>query len=50
MGGERPRHAIEGIIHKNLLSAGVSAMPVDSDGVPFDMSYIYASGNIAADM
>ncbi len=25
-------------------------MPVDSDGVPFDMSHIYASGNIAADM
>jgi len=35
---------------KNLLSAGLSAMPVDSDGVPFDMSHIYASGNIAADM
>jgi len=35
---------------KNLLSAGMSAMPVDSDGVPFDMSHIYASGNIAADM
>ncbi len=50
MGGERPRHAIEGMIHKNLLSAGLAAMPVDSDGVPFDMSHIYASGNIAADM
>jgi Mn-containing catalase len=25
-------------------------MPIDSDGVPFDMSHIYASGNIAADM
>lgn len=35
---------------KNLLSAGLSAMPVDSDGVPFDMSHIYASGNAAADM
>ncbi|MBB4064765.1 manganese catalase family protein [Gellertiella hungarica] len=35
---------------KNLLSAGLAAMPVDSDGVPFDMSHIYASGNIAADM
>jgi Mn-containing catalase len=35
---------------KNLLSAGLSAMPIDSDGVPFDMSHIYASGNIAADM
>ncbi|WP_322895759.1 manganese catalase family protein [Yoonia sp. 67] len=39
-----------GINLKNLLSAGMSAMPVDSDGVPFDMSHIYASGNIAADM
>jgi hypothetical protein len=35
---------------KNLLSAGLAAMPVDSDGVPFNMSHIYASGNIAADM
>lgn len=35
---------------KNILSAGLSAMPVDSDGVPFDMSHIYASGNTAADM
>lgn len=39
-----------GINLKNLLSAGLSAMSVDSDGVPFDMSHIYASGNIAADM
>lgn len=39
-----------GINLKNLLSAGLSAMPVDSDGVPFDMSHVYASGNIAADM
>ncbi|TCP32900.1 manganese catalase family protein [Sphingomonas sp. BK235] len=50
MGGERPRHIIEGLIHKNLLSTGLAAMPVDSDGVPFNMSHIYASGNIAADM
>ncbi|AUX78595.1 manganese catalase family protein [Sinorhizobium fredii] len=39
-----------GINLKNLLSSGLAAMPVDSDGVPFDMSHIYASGNIAADM
>jgi Mn-containing catalase len=50
MGGDRPRQAIEGMIHKHLLSSGLAAMPVDSDGVPFDMSHIYASGNIAADM
>jgi Mn-containing catalase len=41
---------LNGINLKNFLSAGLSAMPVDSDGVPFDMSHIYASGNIAADM
>ncbi len=39
-----------GVNLKNILSAGMSAMPVDSDGVPFDMSHIYASGNVAADM
>ena len=50
MGGESARHAIEGMIHKNLLSAGMGAMPIDSDGVPFNMSHIYASGNLAADM
>jgi Mn-containing catalase len=50
MGGENPRQTIEGMIHKNLLSSGMAAMPMDSDGVPFNMSHIYASGNIAADM
>ena len=49
-GGESPRTTIEGLIHKNLLSSGMAAMPIDSDGVPFNMSNIYASGNIAADM
>ncbi|MFC7704823.1 manganese catalase family protein [Plastorhodobacter daqingensis] len=39
-----------GINLKNLLSTGLAAMPVDSDGVPFDMSHVYASGNLAADM
>ena len=50
MGGGSARHQIEGMIHKNLLSSGMAAMPVDSDGVPFNMSNIYASGNVAADM
>jgi len=50
MGGERPRAAIEGMIHKQMLSAGLGAMPIDSDGLPFNMSHIYASGNLAADM
>lgn len=50
MGGGNARQEVEGIIHKNFLSAGLAAMPVDSDGVPFDMSHIYSSGNTAADM
>ena len=50
MGGESPRHTIEGMLHRHLLSTGMAAYPADSDGVPFNMSHIYASGNIAADM
>jgi Mn-containing catalase len=49
-GGERPRHAIEGMLQRHILSSGMAAMPVNSDGMPFDMSHIYASGNLAADM
>lgn len=41
MGGADPRH---------ILSSGLSAMPVDANGVPFDMSHVYATGNLAADM
>jgi Mn-containing catalase len=40
-GGMNPRH---------VLSSGLSAMPVNSNGVPFDCSHIYASGNLAGDM
>ncbi|NJC34528.1 Mn-containing catalase [Sphingomonas jejuensis] len=50
MGGGSAKASIEGLIHKNLLSGGLAAMPMDSDGVPFNMSHIYASGNAAADM
>ena len=39
-----------GMSAKQYLSAGLHAMPVDSDGVPFDMSNVYASGNIGGDM
>ncbi|MGY4623279.1 manganese catalase family protein [Bradyrhizobium sp. USDA 4486] len=49
-GGERPRHVIEGMLHRHLLSTGLSAFPANCDGVPFDCSHIYASGNVAADM
>ena len=31
-------------------STGLAAMPSDANGVPFNMSHIYASGNTAADM
>ncbi len=41
LGGMNPRH---------YLSAGLAALPVNSDGVPFDCSHVYASGNLAADM
>ena len=41
MGGMNPRH---------VLSSGLAAMPVDSNGIPFDSSNVYASGNLAADM
>ncbi len=43
-------HVLNGMTFKQLLSAGLHAMPIDSDGVPFDMSHVYASGNIAGDM
>lgn len=49
-GGERPRHLVEGMLHKHLLSTGLAAFPGNSDGLPFDCSHIYASGNLAADM
>jgi manganese catalase len=50
MSGENPRHVVEGMLHRHLLSTGMAAYPANSDGVPFDMSHIYASGNLAADM
>lgn len=49
-GGERPRHMIEGMLQRHILSSGMAAMPVNSDGAPFDCSHVYASGNLAADM
>ncbi|ELZ29775.1 manganese containing catalase [Halogeometricum pallidum JCM 14848] len=35
---------------RQALSAGMHAMPVDSNGVPFTGNYVVASGNLAADM
>jgi Mn-containing catalase len=39
-----------GMDMRQLLSSGLSALPAHANGVPFDMSHIYAGGNIAADM
>lgn len=50
MGGENPRHMVEGMLHRHLPSTGMAAFPANCEGVPFDMSHIYASGNLAADM
>ena len=41
LGRMNPRH---------FLSAGLAALPVNANGIPFDSSNIYASGNIAGDM
>jgi len=41
LGGMNPQH---------ILSAGLGAMAVDSNGNPFNGSWIVSSGNIAADM
>ena len=41
---------LNGMSMQHILSSGLAAMPVNSDGVPFDCSHIYASGNIAGDM
>ncbi|HEY0780334.1 MAG TPA: manganese catalase family protein [Gemmatirosa sp.] len=35
---------------RHYLSAGLAATGENSNGVPFNMSHVYASGNIAADM
>jgi Mn-containing catalase len=49
-GGERPRHVVEGMLQRHILSTGMAAFPANSDGLPFDCSHVYASGNLAADM
>ena len=39
-----------GISPRQYLSAGLGALAADAEGVPFNGSHVYASGNIAADM
>jgi len=41
---------LNGMDMRHILSTGLSAYPGNSNGVPFDMPHIYASGNIAGDM
>jgi Mn-containing catalase len=35
---------------RHVLSTGLAATPENSNGVPFNASHVYASGNLAADM
>ena len=39
-----------GMNQRHILSTGLAAPTEDANGVPFDTSHVYASGNIAADM
>ncbi|MFW6097875.1 MAG: manganese catalase family protein [Chloroflexota bacterium] len=39
-----------GMNMQHVLSTAMAAMPVDSNGNPFNCSHVYASGNVAADM
>ncbi|WAC27152.1 manganese catalase family protein [Ancylobacter sp. SL191] len=41
---------LNGMDFRHILSTGLAALPSDANGVPFDCSHVYASGNIAADM
>ena len=41
---------MNGMDMRHILSTGLAAMPSDANGVPFNMSHIYASGNLAGDM
>lgn len=42
--------AMGGMNVQHVISTCMAAMPVDSNGNPFDCSHVYASGNAAADM
>ncbi len=42
--------ALGGMDPRQYLSAGFAALAADANGVPFNGSHVYASGNIAADM
>jgi Mn-containing catalase len=42
--------ALGGMNLRHVLSTGLSATPENANGVPFNASHVYASGNLAADM
>lgn len=42
--------ALGGMNIQHVIGTCMAAKPVDSEGVPFDCSHVYASGNAAADM
>lgn len=41
---------LNGMNMRHILSTGLAALPENCNGVPFNASHVYASGNIAADM
>ena len=41
---------LNGMNMRHVLSTGLAALPENSNGVPFNASHVYASGNTAADM
>jgi len=43
-------HVLNGMNLRHILSTGLAATPENCNGVPFNASHVYASGNIAADM
>ncbi len=42
--------AMGGMNVQHVISSCMAAMPIDANGVPFNCSHVYASGNVAADM
>lgn len=44
-------HAVMGGMNvQHVITTCMAAMPTDANGVPFNCSHVYASGNVAADM
>lgn len=54
LGGKSNGHMADifmsGMMPRQFLSAGLHAMPVDANGVPWTGGYVVASGNLAGDM